>query len=238
MSRDHTSPVWDRPEPKPRPIPVALDRDTIVRVSIALADAKGLDGVSLRKVGAALGAGAMRLYRFMSTKEELLDLMVDAAYGEIVNVPAHPADWREATTALIQAMRRTALTHRWFAQLLGGRPPQGPNGLAYMEALLSALAGCPALPGINDVFQAGKTLTAYAIGAIMAEVHEGEAEAATGLKKAEWQAASAPYMRRMIATGKFPTLARVVTDARHPSFNDAFARGLEQVLDGIAAREN
>lgn len=75
--------IWERPEPPSRPTPSPLSRDRIVRAAIELADTDGLEAVSLRKVATALDAGPMRLYRYLSTKEELLDLMVDAVYGEI-----------------------------------------------------------------------------------------------------------------------------------------------------------
>ena len=56
------------------------------------------------------------------------------------------------------------------------------------------------------------------------------------MNKSEWQNASWPYLQRMLATGRFPTIAKVVRDALHPPADEAFAQGLECVLDGIAAR--
>src|SRR3954470_10993059 len=70
--------VWERPEPPNRPVPAPLDRERIVRTAMGLADADGLEAVSLRKVAAALGVGPMRLYGYLDSKDELLDLMVDA----------------------------------------------------------------------------------------------------------------------------------------------------------------
>ncbi|MEV4889633.1 helix-turn-helix domain-containing protein, partial [Nonomuraea sp. NPDC055795] len=67
--------VWDRPEPPTRPVP--LDRERIVAAAIALADEGGLEAMSLRKVAARLDVGPMRLYGYISTKEELFDLKVD-----------------------------------------------------------------------------------------------------------------------------------------------------------------
>lgn len=75
--------IWERPEPAARSSLSPLSRDRIVRAAIGLADGDGLPAVSLRKVAAALDAGPMRLYRYVDTKEELLDLMVDAVYAEI-----------------------------------------------------------------------------------------------------------------------------------------------------------
>src|ERR671922_2206935 len=89
--------VWDRPEPPPRPVP--LDRERIVAAAIALADEGGLEAVSLRKVAARLDAGPMRLYGYISTKEELFDLMVDEVHAEILP-EEQPGDWRGAPRGL------------------------------------------------------------------------------------------------------------------------------------------
>ncbi|MEU7407444.1 TetR/AcrR family transcriptional regulator C-terminal domain-containing protein, partial [Streptomyces sp. NPDC044948] len=119
--------VWDRPEPPTRPAP--LDRERIVAAAVALADEGGLEAVSLRKVAARLNAGPMRLYGYISTKAELFDLMVDEVYAEILP-EERPGDWREALHGLAHRTRQAALRHAWLADLLGGRPALGPNGLA------------------------------------------------------------------------------------------------------------
>src|SRR3712207_4865231 len=75
--------VWERPEPPDRPVLAPLSLERLVRAAIRLADADGLEAVSLRKVAAALDVGPMRLYGYIATKEELLDLMVDSVYAEI-----------------------------------------------------------------------------------------------------------------------------------------------------------
>lgn len=98
-----------------------------MRAAIQLADADGLEAVSLRKVATALGVGPMRLYTYIAGKDELLDLMVDAAYAEI-----RPAgdDWREVLRSLAETTRHAAHEHEWLADLLGGRPQLGPHALA------------------------------------------------------------------------------------------------------------
>ena len=76
--------VWERPEPPDRPALAPLSRERIVRAAIGLADADGLEAVSLRKVAAALDVGPMRLYGYIASKDELFELMVDAVYAEIL----------------------------------------------------------------------------------------------------------------------------------------------------------
>lgn len=228
--------IWERPEPAQRPAPGPLSRDRIVRAAIELADTKGLDAVSLRKIGASLNAGPMRLYGYLSTKEELLELMVDAVYGEMASAGPIRGDWREALRAIARRTRQAAQEHKWFIDLLGGRPHLGPSALAHLEASLAALSDTPGFEDIDDVIQAVGTVNAYVIGAIRGEASELRSELQSGMKKQEWQDASWPYMDRMIATGRFPTLAKAVHAATHPPFDVFFERGLDCVLDGIAAR--
>lgn len=222
--------VWDRPEPPTRPVP--LDRERIVAAAIALADEGGLKAVSLRKVAARLDAGPMRLYGYISTKEELFDLMVDEVQAEIL--PEEQSDdWREALRVLAQRTRQAALRHEWLADLLGGRPAMGPNGLAVTEATLAALDGHT---DINTVMRAVETVSAYFIGAIRREIANLRAERATGLSKQDWQRASGPRVTELLATGRFPALTKVVHDSTDVDPETSFTTGLDWVLDAVAAK--
>ncbi|MFD7883538.1 TetR/AcrR family transcriptional regulator [Streptomyces bauhiniae] len=222
--------VWDRPEPPTRPVP--LDRERIVAAAIALADEGGLEAVSLRKVAGRLNAGPMRLYGFISTKEELFDLMVDEVYAEILP-EEQPRDWREALRVLAHRTRQAALRHEWLADLLGRRPALGPNGLAVSEATLAALDG---LTDVDTVMRAVETVSAYFTGAIRREITNLRTERATGLSKDDWQRAHGPHVTRMLATGRFPALAKAVHDGAHVDAETSFVTGLEWVLDAVAAK--
>ncbi|MHC5908145.1 TetR/AcrR family transcriptional regulator [Streptomyces sp. S6] len=222
--------VWDRPEPPTRPVP--LDRDRIVTAAIALADEGGLDAVSLRKVAARLDAGPMRLYGYIATKEELFDLMVDEVQAEIL--PEEPlSDWREALHALAVRTRETALRHAWLADLLGGRPSLGPNGLAVTEAKLAALDG---LTDIDTALCATATVSDYVTGAVRREITHLRAERTSGLTDADWQRASGSHVTRMLATGRFPALSKAVHDGAEADAETSFTTGLEWVLDAVAAK--
>ncbi|MFE1191275.1 TetR/AcrR family transcriptional regulator [Streptomyces olivaceoviridis] len=222
--------VWDRPEPANRPVP--LDRERIVAAAIALADEGGLEAVSLRKVAARLNAGPMRLYGYISTKEELFDLMVDEVYAEILP-EERPGDWREALGVLAHRTRQAALRHEWLADLLGRRPALGPNGLAVTEATLAALDG---LTDIDTVMRAVEIVSAYFTGAIRREITNLRAERATGLSKRDWQRAHGPHVTRMLATGRFPALAKAVYDGTDVDAEESFETGLDWVLDAVAAK--
>ncbi|MEV8099915.1 TetR/AcrR family transcriptional regulator [Kitasatospora sp. NPDC085879] len=229
--------VWDRPEPPSRPAPSPLSRERIVAAAVELADADGLEAVSLRKVAAALDAGPMRLYRYLSTKEELLDLMVDAVHGEIAaaDPDGRDGDWRAVLRGCAHRTRRAALRHPWFADLLGGRPQLGPNALGNLETALAALYGAPGFTGIDAVMCAVGTVDAYIAGALRRETAELRAERDTGLDKDAWRRSEGPRVSRMLATGRYPALAVAVRDGTHTDPAAAFEAGLDLVLDGIAA---
>jgi AcrR family transcriptional regulator len=221
--------VWERPEPPDRPVLAPLSRERIVQAAIGLADADGLEAVSLRKVAAALDVGPMRLYGYIASKEELLDLMVDAVHAEI-----RPAGdgWREVLRSLAEATRHAAHEHEWLADLLGGRPQLGPHALAKGETVLAALDELD----VDAVMPVVTAVDAYVIGAVRRETAERRAERATGMDVKRWQAALGPYLERAFATGQFPALATVVRDAVHLDADQTFRIGLDFLLDGIEAR--
>ncbi|MET7506138.1 TetR/AcrR family transcriptional regulator [Streptomyces albidoflavus] len=222
--------VWERPEPPTRPVP--LDRERIVAAAVALADEGGLEAVSLRKVAARLNAGPMRLYGFISTKDDLFDLMLDEVQAEILP-EEQPTEWREALGGLARRTRAAALRHEWLAELLGGRPALGPNGLALTESTLAALDG---VTDIDTALRAVETVSSYVIGAVRREIASLRAERASGLSDREWQRAQGPHVTRELATGRFPALARAVHEGSEVDPETSFTTGLEWVLDAVATR--
>ncbi len=220
--------VWERPEPPDRPVLALLSRERIVRAAIALADAHGLEAVSLRKLAAALDVGPMRLYGYIATKDELFDLMVDAVHAEIRPVGD---GWREVLRSLAHTTRQAVQQHEWLADLIGGRPHLGPHALARGDAVFAAMSRVD----VNLVMTMVDAVDAYVIGAVRREIAERRAERATGMDKRQWQAAFGPYLVRTFATGRFPALATVVRDGVHLNANQTFRAGLDFLLDGIEA---
>ena len=171
----------------------------------------------------------MRLYGYIATKEELLDLMVDAVYAEI-----RPAGdgWRQVLRSLAEATRQAAWQHEWLADLIGGRPQLGPNTLASGEAVAAGMDGVD----LDTAVPAIAAVNAYVIGAVRREITERRAERASGMDQKQWQATFGPYLRRTFATGRFPALATVVHDGPHLDADQTFRAGLDFLLDGIEAR--
>jgi AcrR family transcriptional regulator len=221
--------VWERPEPPERPALAPLSRDRIVAAAIRLADSDGLAAVSLRKVAAALDVGPMRLYGYIDTKQELLELMLDAVYAEI-----RPAgdDWRHVLRSVAEATRQAAHQHEWFADLIGGRPQLGPHTLAAGNAVAAAMNGVD----LDTVVPAIAAVNAYVIGAVRREIAERRTARATGTDQRQFQAAYGPYLSRTFAAGRYPALATFVRDGPHLTADQNFQTGLDYLLDGIEAR--
>jgi hypothetical protein len=108
-----------------------------------------------------------------------------------------------------------------------------PNAIAHLEASYAALGKAHAFKDMDAIMQAVSTVNAYVIGALRNEANDLRAESESGMDPAEWQAAWWPYLQRLIATGRFPMMATVVSEATHPPAETEFERGLNCVLAGI-----
>jgi AcrR family transcriptional regulator len=218
------SPVWARTAGRRR---TALSREAIVAAAVAIADAEGLEAVSIRRVATALDARAMSLYTYIERKEDLLDLMADEVAAETLVPGELPADWRDATLAIARRERQTTLRHPWLVDLVTRRSVLGrvgPNMLRHSDQSIAALTGL-------DVDAAAKwrLLTAvadYSTGFAIREVREHTA-ARTG--QAELLQ---PYLAELAAGGDYPHLAPMLR-AGQPD-TDNFERGLRWLLDGFA----
>ena len=122
-----------------------LSRDEIVSAAIAVADAEGPEAISMRRIAREVGAGAMSLYWYVASKEELLDLMLDAIEAEI-EVPEPSGDWRADLGDFAHRTRAALRQHQWAVEFIGTRPPSGPNDVRNLERLLSLLDGI----GVDD----------------------------------------------------------------------------------------
>ena len=133
--------VWmlpDRPGRGPRP---SHSREQIAAAAIRIADAEGLDAVTMRRLAAEIGCGTMTLYRYVPTKDHLLDLMIDVTEGEVVFPDVPAGDWRAGLRAVAWMQRDRLLRHPWLASLEAGRPAFGPNSLRNLEQGFGMLDG-------------------------------------------------------------------------------------------------
>ena len=123
-------------ETPPRRTP--LDRERIIRAAIALADERGAQDLTMRKLAKELGVEAMSLYNHVANKADLLDGMVDIVFGEI-EAPAPGGDWKAELRKRAVSTRAALNRHRWAIGEMEGRTSHGPNNLRLHDAVLGCL---------------------------------------------------------------------------------------------------
>ncbi|MFD5566840.1 TetR/AcrR family transcriptional regulator [Streptomyces cadmiisoli] len=223
--------LWDtgrRPSRGPKP---GLTLDRIVEAAVRVADAEGLEAVSMRRVAADLGTGAMSLYRYVPGKGELLDLMLD----RVQRPSEDPSDlgdggWRSALQAMGRATLELYRRHPWLLQVNQSRPILGPSALDGMEKVLTRIKPM----GLTDpeLVSAIVMIDSYVVGAARSRVYEEEAELRTGLTNTEFWEAQAPTLEKVMTSGRYPVMACLSEDTWGPDF-DHFEFGLQRILDGL-----
>ncbi|MET9116336.1 TetR/AcrR family transcriptional regulator [Streptomyces longwoodensis] len=230
---NHPQPIiWMRPEREARgPVP-AYSRERIAEVAIALADGEGIEAVTMRRIAKELGTGAMTLYRYLPTKEDLYAVVIDQALGYEPQEPT--GDVRADLATFARRYRETLRRHPWLAHAVASRPVMGPNMLRGNERDLALVDGRGL--GIDEMMQVVNLIRHWVTGATQSETAEREAALRSGMDRRTWQQRMGPYIRELLATGRFPYLDRMVREARYPSRDERFETGLAVLLDGIEAR--
>jgi AcrR family transcriptional regulator len=226
--------IWERIEGSARGPRPTLTHEQIGRAAIEIADADGADGVSMRRLAERLGIATMGLYRYVAGKEDVYELMIDAAHAE-ASLPS--GGWRDVAAALARETRTVILRHPWLIEVTARTPSSlTPATVAVIEQALTSIDGLGV--EIDAMMAAFGTVSAFARGMVAGEVAQNEA-----LKRMKWDSAEdprlafLPWVRWMLGTGRYPMLTRYVVEGSNE--DDAewqFEFGLECVLDGIAAR--
>jgi len=210
----------------------------IVDAAIAIADMDGLAAVSMNRVAGSLGFTPMSLYRYISSKDDLLFLMQDAVCA--VKLPEHSADWdwREDMRNYVKACIQVFCEHPWFGDIPIAGVPIAPNNLQVIDWILRSLRNLP----LNDYEKMSiiLLLSSYARSSgmikrdmIRAIQAGGSADAFSGL---DYTAA----LKHLVKPERYPDLYPVVASGAYTGENEAentvgddFDFGLERILDGI-----
>jgi AcrR family transcriptional regulator len=107
----------------------------VLRAAVALADAAGIDALSMRTLAQELGVVPMALYKHVANKEQLLDGMVDVIVGEI-DAPAGGTDWKDAVRQRVLSARRALLRHPWASRVIETRTSATPVVLDYLNSII------------------------------------------------------------------------------------------------------
>ena len=206
----------------------------IVAAAIAVADAEGLAGLSMRRVATELGVATMSLYRHVADKDDLLLKMLDAAFEEC-RFPAHPPEgWRDQLELAARTLWAMFQRHPWLAPALSVTRPQPiARGLACAEWVLSALDGRGLDP--STMLTIYITLVNYVRGTAMNLELEADAEAASGLNSEEWLETQGPALRAIVEAGRFSVFERVTAADYDFNLGNLFEFGLQRLLDGLTA---
>jgi AcrR family transcriptional regulator len=229
--------IWTEPPPPPRQR--ALGRDEIVAAAIALADEEGPAALTMKAVAARLGPySAMSLYRYVHSKEGLVDLMLDKAASEIP-LPALDGDpgtglgWRASLRALALASWQLLGRHPWYAELAHTRPP-GPHAMRRLDFMLAALTAHGAT--IADAMTYAALIDRHILGSGIQHAEEARMRARHHLTDDAAFVAALTAQRELAAASGAPLLAGWLAHPTGPTPDAQFELGLDFLLDGIATR--
>jgi AcrR family transcriptional regulator len=230
-----SGPIWTREEPgsrRPR-----FTREQIAQTALRLADAEGIEAVSMRRIAAELGAGTMTLYHYVRSKDELFDLLDDTLMGEIlVSREQLAGSWREALAAIARASRAVFARHPWAMEGLRGARG-GPNGMRHFEQTLVAVRDLPL--DVKGKLELVSIVDDYVFGWVVRTAEHDRDDVD------ELREHIVPYFGALLATGEYPELERLfggkdLADAFQEVWDtfrsdERFERGLQRLLDGIEA---
>ncbi len=202
-----------------------LNRDKVVGSAIALADASGIESLSMRKLGGELGVEAMSLYNHVSNKGDLTDGMIDGVFAEI-DLPSGGTDWRTAMRHRAISVRKVLARHPWATGLMESRTTPGPATLRHHDAVLGILREA----GFSIVLaaQASSVLDSYIYGFVLQERNLP----ATSMGSTKL----AQVILARLATQDYPHVAEMTVEhVLQPGYDhDAeFEFGIDLILDGL-----
>ena len=219
-----------RPTRGPRP---GMTLERIVAAAIELARTGGVGELSMRAVASQLGYTTMSLYRYVRSKDELLDLMVDAAVGEPPALDDLPGGWRAKLERWARAEWVVFLRHPWAPQIIA-RPLMGPGQMSWLEAGLRALAGTGL--DVGEKLEAIALVDRYVRGAALDASRRTQDGPEAWAQ--QWGASLARFLAEAARLGRQAELSRLLslpasTEPRDSGYELDF--GLDRLLDGVAA---
>ncbi|MET8877406.1 TetR/AcrR family transcriptional regulator C-terminal domain-containing protein [Nocardia sp. NPDC004604] len=209
---------------------VKIDAKVIAEAALGLLDEVGLDGLTMRKVAAALDVQAPALYWHVKNKRELLDAMAQRVFISAVDgveAPRQGEDWQDWVVALAGRMRRSMLRYRDGAKVLAGTYVSDEAMWRTVELTLRTLEDAGF--SVVDAERVFPILLHYTVGFVIEEQVQSGAEYANGN----------PYdlarLAHAVDTDRYPRTARMVADVFGADSDAEFDHGLRVILAGILA---
>jgi AcrR family transcriptional regulator len=210
---------------------IPLSRERVLSAAIALADEAGIESLSMRKLGQALGVEAMSLYNHVANKDEILNGIVDIVVGEF-DLPPPGTDWKAALRRIALSAYEVLVKHPWAANLVLSASGISESRLQYMEAILGTLRRAGFSAEMTD--HGYHALESHIMGFTLWEVgmNLGSRE--------DLQRLASAFLERLSAD-EFPYLSEHVEQhlkPRRPDDEGEFAFGLDLILDGLERIRN
>jgi AcrR family transcriptional regulator len=208
-----------------------LTRERVLRVAMDIADRGGLEALSMRKLGQALGVEAMAFYHHFANKDEIVDGLIDLVFDE-VEIDATGRDWRETMRRRALSLRAALSRHPWSVGLMESRRRPGPSNLRHHDAVIGTLlAGGFSMAGAAHAYS---LLDSYIYGFALTKLN-------LPFRSAEQVSDVAAEMLQPFPADQYPNLVAFITQhALRPGYDydEEFEPGLELVLDAIARAES
>jgi AcrR family transcriptional regulator len=213
-----------------------LTRDMIVTAAVDLLDAEGMDGLSMRRLGARLGAGATSLYWHVPSKDELASAVMDQVLADLEFANFAETGWRPAAESLARGLRALVIAHPWFALASIAYASYGPAAARMYDHSL-AIFEAAGFTG-NELNWAVSAVFAYVQGATVGEAAWRARIGSEGHDVEEYT--QQVITRTREAAAGYPRLLALYdqqADVIEAAVSDEnFEFGLAAVLDGLEAR--
>jgi AcrR family transcriptional regulator len=219
------TPPARRRGPKP-----AFSVGRIVEVAVEVADAEGFAGLSMPKIAGRLGVTANALYRYISSKEELVVLLAEAGWGPPPESVRRAGNWRDAAAEWTRAMIGRAQVHPWVLDVPVHTGPMTPHMVGWLEVFLEGMADS----GLNEQDTLGCALLLDGYARSVARLAHSLNE--TG--QAAASAAALEFLLPLLGDRGYPRVATLMMNMAYieeelPQGDVEF--GLNRILDGIEA---
>ena len=205
-----------------------LSRERVLETAVALADKRGAEALTMRKLAAKLGVEAMSLYNHVENKNDLLDGMINLVFGEI-EVPPPGGDWKSELRTRATSTRTALNRHRWAIGEMEGRTDIGPENMRVHEGVLACLRGAGFT--VEMTIHAYSVQDAYIYGFVLQETDMSSETPEDFAKEARRQMKEYESIH-----SDFPNLVEVVGGyvAEHGyDYDTEFRFGLDVILDGL-----
>jgi AcrR family transcriptional regulator len=216
-------------EPKVEPR-IPLSRERVLRAAIAFADAKGIESLSMRKLGQELGVEAMSLYKHVANKDDMLDGMVDVVFSEI-DLLCDGVHWKTAMRDRAISARAALARHPWAIGLTESRMRPGPANLRHHDSVIGCLRDAGF--SIEMAIHAYSALDSYIYGFALQE-------RSLPFETPDQAGEVAEIILNQFPPDEYPNLAETVVELVTKSgydYADEFVFGLDLILDGLEQRD-